>query len=88
MDSLIDRFSLSPNAFVNHLRTFREGHGQFEKPTFPWGLEDVNSSRDQLGHASTRAYPFLPRYANVPFHEIHGPIWRLSRLRVESLKID
>jgi hypothetical protein len=47
MDSLIDRFSLSPKAFVNNLRTFREGHGQFVKPTFPWGLEDVNSSRDQ-----------------------------------------
>jgi hypothetical protein len=83
MDSLVGRFSGSP--FVNPLRTFGEGHVQFVKPTFPWGLQEVNSSRDQLRHTSTRAHPILPRYANLPFHQVHGPIWSLSRLRVESL---
>ena len=60
---------------VNYPRTFREGHGQFVKPTFPWGLEGVNSYRDQLGHTSTRAHPLLPWYSDLPFHQIHGPIW-------------
>jgi hypothetical protein len=83
MDSLVDRFSGCP--FVNRLRTFREGHGQFVKPTFPWGLKEVNSSSDQLRHTSTRAHRIFPRYANLPFHQVHGSIWSLSRLRVESL---
>jgi hypothetical protein len=71
MDSLINRFSGLSSPFVNHSRTFREGHAQFVKPTFPWGLEEVNSSRYQLWHTSTRAHPILPRYANLPLHQIH-----------------
>jgi len=69
---------------MSHPRTFREGHGQFVKPTFPRGLEGSIHQVSAEAHLQI-PHPILPGDANLPFQEIHGPIRSLSRLRVESL---